>query len=137
MENYVFVCIGTNKLIYDSFGPRVGEFLIKNFPKDSKAKIFGTMQNPVHFKNATRFLKQLKKMKSSKIILIDSALGKKETIGNTYVNFGGVEIGKAFGKSFYFPAHLNIKTVVSYQDTIDEINQLAQEVAYKITQTIF
>ena len=28
-ENLLFVCIGTNKVVYDSIGPLVGSYLIK------------------------------------------------------------------------------------------------------------
>ena len=56
MENYVFVCIGSNKIIYDSLGPRVGDKLEQNFNKNKNIEIFGTMKNPVHFKNALLFL---------------------------------------------------------------------------------
>ncbi len=111
MEDYVFVCIGTNKLIEDSFGPRVGDVLEDNFLNYPQIKVLGTMKTPIHFQNAPIFLDYLQ-TKKGKIILIDSALGSIEDIGKTYMNLGGTQIGKAFGKSLYFPAYLSIKTVV-------------------------
>lgn len=145
MEKYIFVCIGTNKIIEDSFGPMVGNILTKNFNNNKNIKVFGTMNYPVHFKNAPIFAEYLKQEKSQ-LILIDSALGEAKNIGNTYINFGGLEIGKALKKSFYFPAHLNITTVVDSInddklkiDKIEKYNQiqmLAQKLASQIIQTV-
>lgn len=143
MEKYVFVCIGTNKLIEDSFGPRVGEILNRNFSKNDNIKVLGTMDKPIHFQNAPIY-KEYLEQEENKLIIIDSAIGNRRNLGETYVNWGGIEIGKAFGKSFYFPAHINIKTVVGTNPfTIEVVNDekhkkecyingLAQKLAWKI-----
>ena len=141
MTNYLFVCIGTNKIISDSFGPRVGEKLKIKLYQYPTIRIFGTMENPIHFQNAKTFLDKLNLKKQEKIIIIDSALGKEKNIGNSYVNFGGIELGKAFGKSFYFPAYMNIKTVIGneysfLQWNVQQIDLLAEKVANKITQVV-
>lgn len=142
MEEYIFVCIGTNQLIEDSFGPRVGEILEKQFKAISKVKVLGTMKCPIHFQNAPIFVDYLK-TKKSRLIVIDSALGEEELIGNTYMNRGGIEIGKAFGKSFYFPAHWNIKTIIGPKEerlqnkkSVYPINQLAQKLANQIVEVM-
>ena len=98
------------------------------------------MQNPVHLKNATYFLEELENKKQ--IILIDSAIGKREDIGNTYVNRGGMEIGKAFNQSIYFPANINIKTIIGAKEympnySVNQIENLANEVASKIIKIVF
>lgn len=135
MEKYIFVCIGTNRLIEDSFGPRVGEILEKNFSKYANIQVLGTMKTPIHLYNAPIFWDYLKKVKNN-IILIDSALGRPEEIGKTYISCGGIELGKAFGKAFYFPASLNIKTVVGDGNSknLRLIHQLAQNIATVITK---
>ena len=141
MTNSIFICIGTKNLIADSFGPRVGEKLLVDLKQYPWIEIYGTMKKPVHFKNARNFLQMLENKEPKHVILIDSAFGKQENIGNTYVNFGGMEIGKALGKSFYFPAHLNMKTVIGNQNHIpkwteQQIDWLAQKVANKITKIV-
>lgn len=152
MKNYVFVCIGTNLLIEDSFGPRVGDILIRKFDKNPNVEVLGTMKCPVHFLNAPIFLDYLKNEQAN-IILIDSALGESKDIGTIYLNRGGTEIGKAFGKSFYFPANFSIKTVIGTLNRegndlkhnnkcekwkrIREINGLAQKVAGQITHECY
>ncbi len=160
MENYVFVCIGTNKLIEDSFGPRVGDILQKQFKENKYIEVWGTMNSPIHFQNAPIFLDYLNR-EGSKTIIIDSALGEENLIGNSYLNRGGIEIGKAFGKSLYFPAQWNIKTIVgtnknsikmkettraqtinqfekiTRRKKLDTINQIAQKLAKQIVDTIY
>lgn len=142
MEEYIFVCIGTNQLVEDSFGPRVGEILEQEFNSISKVKVVGTMKCPIHFQNAPIFADYLK-TKRGKLIVIDSALGEEELIGNTYMNRGGIEIGKAFGKSFYFPAHWNIKTIVGKKEELlqneksaKQMNKLAQKLASQIVEVM-
>ncbi len=70
-------------------------------------------------------------------------LEKREDIGNTYVNRGGMEIGKAFNQSIYFPANINIKNynwskkeyMPNY--SVNQIENLANEVASKIIKIVF
>ena len=138
MEEYIFICIGTNRLIADSFGPRVGEKLKKKFKYFSKIEVLGTMEKPIHFNNAKETLKKLQPYHQKQMILIDSAIGKNEKIGNIYYNLGGIKIGKAFGKELYFPAHFNIKAIIGNKSyipnwTIYEIDELAEIVANKIS----
>lgn len=142
MEKYTFVCIGTNRLVEDSFGPRVGEILEQQLKQFSDVKVLGTMKCPVHFQNAPIFIDYLK-TQNSKLIVIDSALGEEEQIGDVYMNKGGIEIGKAFGKSFYFPAQWNIKTIVGKKaeqlqkgKSIYQMNQLAEKLANQIIEVI-
>ena len=138
MEEYIFICIATNKLIADSFGPRVGEKLQKRLEHFSKVRVLGTMRKPIHFKNAEETLKQLPPYYQQQMILIDSAIGKDEEIGNTYYNLGGIKMGKAFGKELYFPAHFNIKTIIGNQNYIPnwttfQIDKLAEKVANQVS----
>lgn len=138
--DYTFVCIGTNRIISDSFGPRVGKKLKQVFYKNENINVYGIMENPIHLKNVEYFLKKMEN--KNQIILIDSAIGRKEDIGNTYVNRGGMEIGKAFNHSIYIPANINIKTVIGAKEympnySIYQIEQIANKVAYKIVQIVF
>lgn len=138
--NYTFVCIGTNKIVPDSFGPRVGNRLKQVFYSSPEISVYGTMKNPVHLKNAINFLEKIEN--ENQVILIDSAIGRKEEIGKTYVNRGGMEIGKAFNHSIYFPANINIKTVIGAKEympnySVKQIENLANEVASKIVKIVF
>lgn len=140
-KEYIFVCIGTNKIISDSFGPRVGDKLQKIFYLEPNIEVIGTMNSPIHLKNASDFIKTINN-KEKMVILIDSAFAINENIGNTYVSFGGIEIGKAFGKSIYFPANISIKTVIANKNktpiwSINQIEFLATDVATKIKKIVY
>ena len=80
--------------------------------------------------------------KKKQRVVIDSAIGKREDRGNTYVNRGGMEIGKAFNQSIYFPANINIKTIIGAKEympnySVNQIENLANEVASKIIKIVF
>lgn len=108
----IFVCIGTNSMTGDSFGPRVGDNLKSKFQNIPNIEVYGTANEPVHFLNAKKYLQIINK-ENACIIVIDSAFASYQNIGNTYVNWGGMKLGKAFQKEFYFPANMNIKTVIA------------------------
>ncbi len=137
MQEYIFVCIGTNRILSDSFGPRVGEKLEYNFREYSNIKVYGTMRLPVHLKNAPILSDYLNKFNNKQIILIDSAIGEKELIGESFVNLGGIKIGNAYGSGFYFPASLNIKTVIGTKNylpnwNVKQIDDLAEKVVKSV-----
>lgn len=138
--DYIFVCIGTNKLIADSFGPRVGDILKVYFKNFKQIQVFGTMKCPIHLQNAPIFLDYLQQ-NINNIILIDSALGDSKKIGNTYLCSGGLEIGKAFERTLYFPARLSFKTIVGSKREnkfyeVKSINNMAQNLAGKIVDCV-
>lgn len=138
--DYIFVCIGTNKLIADSFGPRVGDILKVYFKNFNQIQVFGTMKCPIHLQNAPIFLDYLQQ-NINNIILIDSALGDDNKIGSTYLCSGGLEIGKAFERTLYFPACLSFKTIVGSKKEnefyeVENINNMAQSLAKNIVNCI-
>lgn len=108
----IFVCIGTNRMTGDSFGPKVGDNLKSKFQNIPNIEVYGTVEEPVHFLNAKKYLQTINK-ENACIIVIDSAFASYQNIGNTYVNWGGMKLGKAFQKELYFPANMNIKTVIA------------------------
>ena len=141
MDKYIFICIGTNKLIEDSFGPRVGDILLDKFENNEKIKIFGTMEKPIHLKNGEEMINKIysiNRYEDYHKIIIDSAYSANENIGKIYVNLGGIVIGKAYSKGVYIPADLNVKTVVMNNKRATQIKddtqinkmQIIQELSY-------
>ncbi|MBR1802649.1 MAG: DUF1256 domain-containing protein [Clostridia bacterium] len=112
----IFICIGTNQLEGDKFGPLVGKELKKRFQGKPSVEVYGTVSRPVHFLNAQKYCEALKQ-ENACTIAIDSAFAPLERVGNTYVRWGGIQLGKAFQKELYFPANISIKTVISPQAT--------------------
>ena len=77
-SDLIFICIGTNKIVGDSFGPIIGEILKRNV-KDRKIKVIGDLTNNINAKN----LKNIKyNWDNPYVISIDSALS--DTIEPTY-----------------------------------------------------
>ena len=49
-SDLIFICIGTNKIVGDSFGPIVGEILKRNV-RDGRIKVIGDLTNNINSKN--------------------------------------------------------------------------------------
>lgn len=63
-KDSIFVCLGTDKIIFDSLGPYVGHLLKKRIPY---LKIYGTLENPITSKNINYL-----NLNNTNIIAIDS-----------------------------------------------------------------
>jgi len=109
-KEIIFLCIGSNKIIGDSVGPRVGN-LLKMKNKLKKFKIFGDMENPITANNIME-IKNNNKLNNKFIIVIDSAMGKKELIGNIYISNTKTKLGKALGKNLVELGDISIKACV-------------------------
>ena len=92
-EKPVFLCIGTKKVLYDSFGPVMGSLL----KKYSSFYVYGSLKrevNGLNFYEVYKFIK--KKHTNSKIIVIDNAYIK---------NAGNVKL--ILKNSGVFPSGIN------------------------------
>ena len=93
----VVLCIGTDLVIGDAFGPLVGELLRKKY--DARCFVYGTLDAPVTALNLDRYIRLIRSShKNSKIIAVDSALGKSEDIGKISYREGSIKPGLATGK---------------------------------------
>lgn len=103
----VFVCIGTDRSTGDSLGPLVGSFL----KKKGYRNVIGTINNLVHAKNLNEKLREVPLNK--KVIVIDSMLGKVDSIGKFYVFDGGLKPGAGVGKDLDAVGDYSITGVVN------------------------
>lgn len=117
--NFVFICIGTSKLIGDSFGPFVGENLKKhNILKNNKTKklkinIYGDIENNVNFRNINKLIDEINyKYYNPFIITVDSALSTRENIGKIVVSKRNIEIGKAINKKQKCIGNISVRGIV-------------------------
>lgn len=95
-ENIVFVNIGTDKAIYDCFAPMLGTLLEDN---DSKFKIYGNLDNPIHALNIHKKLEAIiEENKNNFIIGVDAAFSEDDDIGDIIVRNKPVQPGKGVGK---------------------------------------
>lgn len=150
-SNYIFVCIGCEKIVGDSFGPIVGGNL-KSFYFDNNIKIevIGSKENVINYNNIDKKLKETcKKYTNSCIVLIDSALSKKENIGKIVVTNKNMQIGSALNKSKHIDGDISIKAVVGQNYNLPKYNfrtlknvsqdlviSLANAVSYGIYQVV-
>lgn len=111
-SNIVILCVGTNKIVGDLFGPMVGQKLIKKI-KRKNVNIYGDSKNTLNFKNAENVLKSVfVEYRKPFIITIDAALGKENMIEKVFVSRGKIKIGNSLGRSICYNSQINIKGVV-------------------------
>ena len=99
-SDLIFICIGTNKIVGDSFGPIIGEILKRNV-KDRKIKVIGDLTNNINSKNIKN------------IISIDSALSNSIEPGNVFIIKKGLVPGSALNKKATAIGNIAIKGIVA------------------------
>lgn len=114
-SDYVFLCVGSDKIIGDCYGPLVGEkleSLLKNMYQNIHIK--GTLQSPI---SAINFKKAIDKIyteyRKPCIIAIDSALSEKDKIGSIYISNTKMQCGNGTGKNIGKIGDISIKGVVA------------------------
>ena len=94
LKDITFVCIGNSSIIGDSLGPLVGTYLSNIYGFNNNIKIFGTLDNNINFFNVFEF----DNYKNSYIVLIDSALGNSNNIGNIIIDSGQLVLRQWYWK---------------------------------------
>ena len=121
----VFVCIGTDRIIGDSFGPLVGTKIQNELEKYniSNINVYGTLENNVSYTNINQIIKIIdERYKNPYIVTIDSALGNKEYIGKIIVNQGKIQLGKGLNKNKIELGDLSIRAIVGKDSKIPKYN---------------
>lgn len=110
----VVLCIGTDKLIFDSYGPFVG-YLLKNVYKldrEEKIDVLGDLKEPVHALNLAEKLKEVDR-ENSLIIAVDAAVTEdKEKHKTIAADEGPILPGSAAGKRLPRVGDINIKGLI-------------------------
>ena len=133
----VFLCIGSNRILGDCFGPLVGYFLSQKF-LDKKIDVLGTIENPITYYNYIKISNEIKKRYINPcVISIDAALGEKNNVGEVYVGWGKFEIGKAIHEGLICESNINIKGVVAEDsnrsDNLYRLNHVEEEDVFKLS----
>ncbi|MBP3256212.1 MAG: spore protease YyaC [Clostridia bacterium] len=121
----VLVCIGTDRMTGDSFGPLVGSKIKEKLEKYniSNINVYGTLNNNVCYTNIKETMELIKnRHQSSCVIAIDSALGEKEDIGKIIVNKEKIHIGKGLNKNKIELGDISIKAVVGKNCKLSNYN---------------
>jgi putative sporulation protein YyaC len=111
-KDLIFLCIGTDRSTGDSLGPMVG-YKLANLCYDN-VSIFGTLDEPVHAKNPTIKIDEIKKTYMNPfIIAIDACLGHQENIGHINISNGPIYPGAGVNKNLLPIGNINITGVVN------------------------
>lgn len=134
-EDTIIVCIGTDKCIGDAVGPIVGSML-KNKIKNV---VYGTINEPIHALNIFEYTEMInKKHKDTKILCIDAALGKRESIGKILIDNKPMSPGKGVGKKLPTIGNISIKPIVANykDDAYDNLRNVRLSYVIKISEII-
>jgi len=97
-EECVYMCIGTEHILSDSLGPRVGNILME---QDKKAIfVYGYMGNNINALNLLKAYRVIKLLHpDKKVVVIDAAVGETTEIGSVQILEGGTTPGAATNKN--------------------------------------
>lgn len=108
----VFMCIGTEKVIADSLGPRVGHNLNSNLKKP--LFVYGMTNKNITAENLLYSYEFIKKLHpTSKIVVIDAAVGAKHQVGDIQISAGGIVPGAATNKDLPEIGDISIVGIVA------------------------
>ena len=113
-SNIIFLCIGTDQISGDAFGPIVGQKL-KYYTKNMKnIEVIGGLGKCVVYQNLEKIEEEIyTKYKNPYIVCVDSALSKSIDVGQIVVEKGKIKIGSVLGKKIKQVGDMSIKGVVA------------------------
>mgnify|MGYP004470691833 FL=1 len=121
----VFICIGTDRMTGDCFGPIVGsklKELLENY-NIFNINIYGSLEENICYTNIENVIEIIKnRHPNACIIVIDAALSKKENIGKVFVSREKTMLGKGLNKNKIEIGDLSIKAVVGKNNKIPYYN---------------
>ncbi len=119
----IFLCLGTDRVIGDCFGPLVGEKLKILIGKKKEIEIIGDLEKTIVINNIEKVLKTIDtEFGNPFIISIDAALNKKELIGKIVVSEQGLKVGSGLNKNSFEIGEMSVKGIVSYNTGMPKQN---------------
>lgn len=113
-SNILFLCIGTDRVTGDSFGPLVGYKLKCLFAEASRINVLGDLESPVNATNITEVANQIRQNYTNPfIIAVDSALSSPQNIGSIVVKEGGINLGTGLNKKCIHVGNMSIQGIVA------------------------
>lgn len=113
ISKLVFLCIGTNRVIGDCFGPLVG-YKLKSFLRgEENIEVIGDIENTVSFQNIARIIAKIQEEEAF-VIAIDAALSQSNNkIGKIVVNQNKMNVGNCINKKALYIGDISIKGIVA------------------------
>lgn len=113
ISKLVFLCIGTNRVIGDCFGPLVGYKLKELFREEKNIEIVGDIENIVSFQNIEKIINTIKQ-ENSFVIAIDAALSSNiSKIGTISVSSNKINVGSSINNKNLYIGDISIKGIVA------------------------
>ncbi len=111
-KNIIFLCIGTDRSTGDSLGPMIG-YKLSDMSYEN-ISVYGTLDNPVHAKNLTVKISEIKRLYENPfIVAIDACLGREENVGHINISNGPIYPGAGVNKNLVPIGNMNITGVVN------------------------
>ena len=121
ISKLIFLCIGTDRITGDSFGPLVGYKLKNLFYGKEKIEIIGDLENIVSLSNITAIRDYIKsKYEKPFVIAIDAAVSNRIKIGEIVVSNTKMNVGGSLKRKIYV-GDISIKGIVS-KDLMERSN---------------
>ncbi len=123
ISELIFLCIGTDRITGDSFGPLVGYKLKHLYREEQNIKVFGDLDNIVTISNIEKIIKNINNTYETPfVIAIDAAISNKNNIGRILVSEKRMNIGSGLNKKSIFIGDVSIKGIVSKDLRIPQYN---------------
>lgn len=127
----VILCIGTDKVSGDAFGPTVGTLLRSVYRPPFF--VYGTLEHPVTALNLLKTIEFLRyKHEGQAIIAVDCALGKEDEVGSLRIFSGGLRAGLGVGKKLPPVGELSVTAVVERLKCPHLLNSVKQSLVLKL-----
>lgn len=114
-KQIVFVCIGTNEVLWDSIGPLVGSYLKQRIGEN---KVLGDIHNNIC--SQKDLMNYYPKIKNKFIIAIDSAIASKELAGEIFVTNQPIIMGLGVHRNKGIIGNISIKAGIAELEKMDE-----------------
>lgn len=113
-SDLIFLCVGTDRVIGDSFGPLVGYRLKELYKEERRVHVFGDLEVPVSISNIEKIIERInQRYEKPFIIVIDSAVSTRVNIGKIVVGRKRMNLGSSLDKKVIKVGDISIKGIVS------------------------
>ena len=114
ISKLIFLCIGTDRLIGDSFGPLVGYKLKNLFYGEKNIEVIGDLENAINLGNVEEIISNIyNNYETPFVIAIDAAVSNRTQIGRIVVTNSKMNVASSFVKRKISVGDISIKGVVS------------------------
>ncbi len=117
----VYLCIGSDRLIFDCLGPIVGSMLKNN--KSFNGYVYGTMAEPITALQVESAVKYIRRFHfGAELVVIDSAVGRPDEIGKIKCFNRGLRPALGVDKQMKVVGDRSVMGVVTTKDRVKNVN---------------